>query len=365
MAKYNILVVTSPFKSGVEYHRQLVPHAYLRSNTDFEIATINEIESESFTYNGETILMDDFLKSFQLVQFSRTVSTGWNMEKVIAKLNRLGIVSFLDIDDYWHYGRTHVLYDQHLKDEVPAKTLRSIKLVDHITTTTEYFADTIKHYSKNVTVLENAINPNEPQFEINNKPSDRVRFGWLGSQCHILDMGLLSKPLYDLNKLNLDYKMVYGGYMPNEVGKFFEVVLTSNGTLHDDKYMKSEWKDCFNYATVYNDFDVILAPLTDNKFNHCKSEIKLIEAGFMKKGAIVSKIMPYTIIGKHKSNCLMVKPNKHQDWLTAFKYYIQNPNAVTDMAEQLYEDVKERYHIKTVNEKRVDLYTRLIEAKNK
>lgn len=361
MAKYNVLVVTPKIKTGVEYHRQLVPHAYLRSYEEFEIATINEIESESFQHNGETVLMEDFLKQFQLVHFSRTISYGWDMDKTVKKLNKLGIACVLDIDDYWHYGKTHVLYNQHIVDEVPKKTTRSLTLADHVTTTTPYFADVIKAHNKNVTVLENAINPDEPQFKPEPTESEWLRFGWMGSQCHVMDVAMLSKPLHELNKLNLNYKIVYGGYVNSEVGRFFNMCLSSNGNIPKEKYETIGWKDCFNYATVYNDIDVVVAPLVGNKFNQCKSEIKLIEAGFMKKGAIASSVMPYTLLGNDK-NSLMVKPDA---WLQALKAYINNPNMVKDHAGQLHEDVKDKYHIATVTKKRVDLYKRLIEEKNK
>lgn len=360
MAKYNVLVVC-PSRGGVEYHRQLVPHAYLRGYDDFDIAIINEIESDTFIHEGKEVNMDDFLKNFHLVQFSRTFSYGWNMEKVVKRIHKAGCVAVLDIDDYWNYGNTHLLYNQHLTDEVPQKTLASFKLADYITTTTSYFADVIKLHNKNVEVLENAINPDEPQFKIINEPSSTMRFGWMGSQCHILDVGMIASPLHDLAKTDLDYKIVEGGAIKNDVGKFYTMVLTSNGKLDKSKYEGIEWKDTFNYATTYNKIDIVLAPLVDNKFNRCKSEIKLIEAGFMKKGAIVSKIATYTMLGVHKKNCLMVKPNKQHEWLNAFKFCINNPNAVSDMADQLHEDVKERYHIKTVTDKRAELYKRLID----
>lgn len=365
MAKYNILVVTSTLKSGVEYHRQLAPHAYLRGYTDFDVSTINEIDSESFIHNGEVIQMNEFLKNFQLVQFSRTISYEWKIEETISKLNKMGIVSVMDIDDYWNYGSDHVLYDQHIHDEVPGKSLLSIKYVDHITTTTDFFMDKIKFYNKNVSVLENAINTNDPQFKQMPTESDVVRFGWMGSQCHIQDISILSKSLFEMNAEGLTYNVTQCGYVPNEVGKFFDKVLTGSGSIRSGMYKQIEWKDSFSYATSYNEIDVVLAPLADSLFNNCKSEIKLIEAGFMKKGAIVSKIFPYKIIGENNKNCLMVKPNKPQDWKISFKKYINNPNLISDHAEQLYEDVKIKYHMSTVTKKRADLYIDLIEKKNK
>jgi hypothetical protein len=42
------------------------------------------------------------------------------------------------------------------------------------------------------------------------------------------------------------------------------------------------------------------------------------------------------------------------------KKLVNNPNLVEDLAAQLQEDVKDKYHINTVNRIRADLYKTLI-----
>src|SRR2546429_9874198 len=111
--KAKILIVVSPQVTGVEYHRQLIPHYHLNSHyqNEFEVHQINEIES----------VADDFLEQFQLVQFSRAISFTGKTQKTLQRLKRLGIVSVLDIDDYWELHPAHLLYRTYKQNRIPAQ----------------------------------------------------------------------------------------------------------------------------------------------------------------------------------------------------------------------------------------------------
>src|SRR5665213_2470105 len=100
--KHKILMVVNPEITGVEYHRQLIPHYHLNSQykNEFEVHQINEIESVS----------DEFLSQFRLIQFSRAVSYSGKTKATLRRLRKLDIVSLLDIDDYWQLDPLHLLY---------------------------------------------------------------------------------------------------------------------------------------------------------------------------------------------------------------------------------------------------------------
>lgn len=387
--KHNILIVVNSQKpGGVEYHRQIIPHDFLTD--EFNVAFINEVESNEFTFQGEKVIMSELLDKFKLVQFARTLSTGWRMQETAEKLRKKGIVCVLDLDDYWEYPKDHLLYEEHIKDHVRGKVQLSIKLADCITTTTPFFADRIRHYNKNVYVLPNAINPEDQQFSVQKTNDSRVRFGWAGSHCHTNDIASINLSIKRLNEdqeLKGKYQIKLGGYNGSPVSIFFEQIFTSNYHLVKDHplyksylqennernndqwepmpYKRIWYKDVDNYAKGYNEFDVSLIPLVNNRFNSCKSQLKLIEAGFMKKAAICSKVMPYTIDGIDKKNCLMVKESANDfGWYQAMKKMIQNQSMVEDLAEGLYETVKDKYNVKTVSKERSELYKRLIEKKN-
>jgi hypothetical protein len=246
-------------------------------------------------------------------------------------------------------------------------------------------------------VLENAVNPKVLNFSPNKIKAERIRFGWIGGICHFADLLLLSDcitkfysdlPLY--NKAQL----VLGGFnlnqqtlndkgesvpllLPYQEWYRFERIFTSDyrflsndyiESLHefkdkeiskDEPYRRIWAKDVFTYGTMYNELDISLVPLEANKFNSCKSELKIIESGFMKTPVIVSAVQPYTSICNLKNSHLVQRNRNHKDWIRAMKYFVNNPSAITDMGEAIYETVKDKYHIETVNKKRVQVWEEL------
>ena len=141
--------------------------------------------------------------------------------------------------------------------------------------------------------------------------------------------------------------------------------------VENEPYRRVWTKPITTYASNYNLFDVSLAPLEENVFNEVKSQLKVIESGFHKKALIAQDYGPYQIDcvnlfergGKlnPKGNCLLVDGNKnHKLWYKYIKYLIDNPNAVTDLGEKLFETVYPKYSLKTITEERAEWYRELI-----
>jgi len=122
------------------------------------------------------------------------------------------------------------------------------------------------------------------------------------------------------------------------------------------------------YATNYNNLDISIAPLIDHMFNRCKSNLKVIEAGFLKKALICSEVGPYVDndlinvyqrggIINDKGNVLLVdKTQNHSDWYKYIKLLANNPNLVKQMGNNLYDMVSKKYEIKVVSTLRRDYY---------
>lgn len=288
--------------------------------------------------------------------------------------------------------------------------MKNLSCVDYVTTTTELFANEIRKINKNVFVLPNAINPDEPQFTEKTKPSDRLRFGWLGGSSHLHDLKLLEGTTNRLNEFKNDYQMYLCGFdirgnvteinretgeekkrpiKPDEtVWKKYEEIFTDGYKTVDEKQMKylmeyqpgdySEedvfyhrvWTQPINsYAKNYSKFDVSLAPIKDHMFNRMKSQLKVIEAGFYKKALIASDVGPYTIDLKHSldkgnfvdGNALLVDKGRNgSDWAKYMKKLIKNPSWVEDLGERLYETVNGTYDLKSVTKNRAEFYKSLV-----
>ena len=416
-----ILVITSKEVTGLNYHRQLIPHKHLSVNYSYDV-----------TYaEGLDVLTDKELKEFEVVTFLRIVDTNGNSSSIIQRAKDAGCKTILDIDDYWKLPNSHGLAQTYIDNKIEKQTLESVSNVDWVTTTTEHFADKLKDYNENVVVIPNSIWGDEDQFAVRESQSDRVRFGWIGGVFHLPDIKLLHEGFKDVwsNVNNDKFQLCLGGYnfpdkyqyvcnvlangdMDKQSRSKFEYykkelfegrdipdVLIFNNVYNNipqydliefyftfgGKYPKDEeykkylekkkqedlhimdsqpykrlWgKSAAEYATLYNDIDVSLVPLVESNFNSFKSQIKIIEAGWFKKAAIVSNVMPYTI-DCNRSNSILISPSKRNDgWGTAIKSLILNPNKREDLAEQLHEDVKSKYDMNIVNKVRHDLYQKL------
>ena len=374
----NILLITAHKTTGLNYHRQLVPFG----NLDF---TTQEMPMWSDEFE------DEYLKQFQVVSFLRSISTSFKTEQIVSRLHKLGIKVHFDIDDYWVLSSKHPMYAQYKTHKLPEQTIEALKLSDFITCTTKYLAERIKPYNENVFVLPNAINPDEEQWKITQTTNDLVRFGYIAGVHHNLEVEML-KPNFD--KLWKDrecygkFQLCPAGFninVPNPPDKpymnayykYVEQCFTDNykhikdlnykeylkqntphqNELTSDKPYRRLWRlDTFNYAKLYDLIDVSLVPLEQTMFSSNKSELKLIEAGFKKKACIVSNVMPYDLVATEFNSILIEPTRNHIDWYIWIKRLATDKEWVKELGEAMYETVKDKYHIKTVNIERKQIF---------
>ena len=354
----------------------------------------------------------NYWKQYDIVHFHRTIGQDYdNSVNLIQRLNSLGLVTIMDLDDYWLPTKEHPVHQMVLQMKLHEKIMANLKAAGHVTTTTSVFAKEISKFNKNVYILPNAINPKESQFNVNPEPSDKLRFGWLGGSSHLHDLKLLDGTINKLSQHKDKFSMYLCGFdtrgtvteinqqtgeqkqrdiTPEEtVWARYEEIFTDNYKTVDPKHkeflmsFKDEsyvsdvlpfynriWtKPVTSYATNYKWFDVSLAPIKNHIFNRVKSQLKVIEAGFHKKAIIASNIGPYTIDLKHglkngeftDGNALLVdEARNHSDWSKYMKKLIDNPNWAYDLGQRLYETVKDTYDLNKVTKDRAELYKSLI-----
>jgi glycosyltransferase involved in cell wall biosynthesis len=407
MSKLRILAIPSD-AHGVGKYRVLDPFKYIGNNFNDEIhvdITMNLEDSDEVFNNYDIVVFHSFIHQ---------VNHERNVERV-KWLKAKGIKTIMDIDDFWTVDQRHPLYEQIRVAKVGEKKIELLKLVDYVTCTTPFFADEIKKrlgLTKNVFIFPNAVDENEPQFKSNPIKSDRLRFGWLGGSSHLHDIELLQSGIESIQNLYLDKtQFVLCGFdlrgtvteidkstgqqrqrpiMPHEtVWCKYESIFTKSYKVLNDEYKNHltsfketdypsmdvpyvrRWtQEVSKYAMNYNYFDVSLAPLVESFFNSCKSQLKVIEAGFHKKAIIASETNPYTIdlvsavdsgVFNDKGNALLVSPRKnHKDWAKHMKRLVDNPALVEDLGNRLYETVKVKYSLKKVCEDRVEFFKSIV-----
>ena len=271
----------------------------------------------------------------------------------------------------------------------------------------------IRKFNKNVVVLPNAIDPNEPQFQSKPTESDRIRIGFLGGSTHLEDLSLMNGVPNVFLPVRDKIQMVLVGFdlrgkikkqlengkvesrdmKPEETIWYeYEKLFTSNGQLlseHPDyvrflklyeqkKYEGEEdmpyrriWtREINSYAHNYNHLDISLAPLVENKFNLFKSQLKIVEAGFHKKALIAQNFGAYTLDLTNvfdgnkinpKGNSILIDSRKnHKQWTQALKRLIDNPEIIQMMGENLNEMVVDRFDLNKVTKDRAEFYRSII-----
>ena len=403
MNKIRVLCLPSD-KTGVGKFRSIDPHIMLQNlyPDDFHVDIDYEPKVNDLNY----------WKQYDIVHFHRTIGHEYeNSVDLIKRLNSLGLVTIMDLDDYWLPTKEHPVHAMVVQSKLHEKIMNNLKAAGHVTTTTSIFATEILKFNKNVYVLPNAINPNEPQFKAKTEPSNKLRFGWLGGSSHLHDLKLMDGTMNKLSQLKDKFSLYLCGFdvrgsvteinqqtgeqkqrdiKPEEtVWSRYEEIFTDNYKLVDPKhknflmefredefisdtlpFYNRVWTKPINtYASNYRLFDVSLAPIKNHIFNRVKSQLKVIEAGFYKKAIIASNVGPYTIDLKHAlnngeftdGNALLVNEVKnHSDWAKYMKKLIDNPNWSYDLGQRLYETVKDTYDLNKVTKDRSELYKSLL-----
>jgi glycosyltransferase involved in cell wall biosynthesis len=204
MSKIKVLVVPSD-RTGVGKFRSVDPHIFLQNlyGDDFHVDIVYEPSYDDM----------NFWKQYQIVSFHRSIGPDFERaHQLINTLNHTGIVTVCDIDDYWMPGKEHPIHDVIKFNKINEKITANLKIAQYVTTTTSLFADEIRKINKNVFVIPNAINPNEPQFKEPTLESDRLRIGWLGGSSHLHDIQLLNDSFGKLINYKDDLQYVLCGF---------------------------------------------------------------------------------------------------------------------------------------------------------
>lgn len=402
--KINILFVPSDL-AGVGHFRSIWPAQQINKDfgDKFYVEVSNQVNLNDFEY----------LSKFKIIHFHRELGNFENRIEIFKKLRELGIIIIMDIDDYWMPPTTHPLHYMVVKNKIDFKITEMFKISDYVTTTTDIFAKEIGKFNKNVFVIPNALASNHQMWNGEDaKQTDKVRITWIGGSSHLHD---LMKVQDDMNRINSDselvdkYQIILCGYdtrgsatqiMPDgreitrkilpaeSVWNEFEKIFTTNYSICDEDYIKylkkcskesyknmseSEFKylrrwtlPLTQYGKHYDYCDICLAPLDENMFNYCKSELKIIEAGFKKKVLIAQDYGIYHELIKNGENGILI-PTKdnNKGWHKALKKLILDKEYRDMLANNLHEFVVNNYTLEIVTKKRVEFYEQIVTKANK
>ena len=261
-----LLILTDGI-NGVVYHRIYAPHLRMQINGE---AVVDVCQSQA-----EWMTVD--LTPYDVIVFSRWL--GKNQYDVLKRITDAGKPYVIDVDDYWvlpKYNPAYWAYRKGIKNCIKD----AINYADAVFCTTPKLANQVRAINDNVYIVPNCLDTSHNQWKQPKEKNERVKIGWVGGITHEEDLKLIAD---DINSMDVDFYIC--GYTPsdhwNNIVKLIPKANIVQGT------------SVFEYGEVYKHFDFVLAPLQDNHFNNCKSELKIVEAAAYSLPIICSAVYPY------------------------------------------------------------------------
>lgn len=252
--------------------------------------------------------------------------------KYIGFLKSIGKTIIYETDDnYEGIDESHAFMK--IKDNAILSSRELMSLADGITVSTpELKAEILNMNPKaNVYVIPNALDFSQYRSGLAGK--NRLRIGFQGSNIHVQDLlividaiaqlqkeygfefyvfGIDDKPFKDLNEFCRTYEVKKWKWMedfPKLYAKLEEMEYVHVPTVPYDEY-RDKLSDL--------NFDIGIAPLTDNRFNRSKSCLKYYEYAAVGTVTLASKVLPYTLEMDDED---LVK-NRHDKWVAKLRKLI-------------------------------------------
>jgi GT2 family glycosyltransferase len=202
---------------------------------------------------------------------------------------------------------------------------KAIGLCDRVVVSTEPLADALSSFHHDIRVVPNMLSASLwTGLESSRQRGVRPRVGWAGGTSHRGDLELL---LEVVKTLAGQVDWVFFGMCPDSlrpyVKEFYEGVTFS-------QYPKM-------LASL--NLDLALAPLEQNLFNDCKSNLRLLEYGACGYPVICTDTKAYA----GYLPCTRVRDNTAEQWLDAIRQHLSDPLASYRQGDALREVVLRDY----------------------
>lgn len=376
--KMCVMGISCGQKSGVAYFRIMMPFNYINNNID-------DIES-IFISDDNINIESELLNDVDVVHFHANCSKNELLMNKLFEMQSKGCKLIMDLDDFFEIPETNPSYEYYTNNLTkPIK--KNLLKVNYITTTTKEFKNELKKWTlKPIFIFPNVIDTSLEQYTNYENEFKKIRIGFIGGSSHQKDIEILKGTIERLGDYNDKIQWIIGGFDVNDIPELsnwnvFEQILTNDyTTLNSDykdyllRYDRNDYpdvdnmpyrrlwcKNIHNYATLFNNIDVLVAPLVNNKFNRMKSELKVIEAGNFGKLFIGSDLSTYNNVIENNKNGILISPfNNEKGWSNAIKKIIDDKEYYNMLKTNLKKTIQDKYNIKKWTEKRINFYKDII-----
>ena len=234
-------------------------------------------------------------------------------EDQLALMDRVGrfhrAFKVYELDDYLPNLPLKSAHRAHMPRDVLKSLRRALSKVDRFVVSTPAMAEAFAGLHPDIRVAPNRLPPKMwdalPQSRRN--AGARPRVGWAGGLGHAGDLEMIADVV---RALAGEVDWVFFGLCPDALRPY---VAEFHPGVDIERYPR---------VLARLDLDLALAPLEDNRFNACKSALRLLEYGACGFPVVCSDIEAYRV----DLPVTRVKP-RHRDWLSAIREHLSDADA--------------------------------------
>lgn len=351
---------------GVSQYRLVHLMRALKDHYDFDYFASDFAKPEDDKRDDAQFLRDRFEK-YDLV-ISKIIDAQYVASAVRFITQYVDVPLVVDIDDnIWEIKPDQPAYEQYSKGSTALGVASTyVSMADAVFSSTEPLAEYVSTRMKEVYkeekpvyVLPNYIDPADYPFEKAPSRKDKIIIGWQGSVTHHEDLKLVMPAI---NKLLIEFPQLHlellGGVPKEMAGDLFSGI--------DDKVIHKIMSiggvpafDKFPKLLSEQDWDIGIAPITDDLFNRAKSHIKWLEYAMFSIPCVASDVHPYKVIEDGKTGYL----SKPDEWYNKLKLLITNEELRKEIGENAHKEVMEKWTIDNSVEKYKEVIDKLIESR--
>lgn len=242
-----------PAPSGSAVWRLIDPFKYLRKNgIDAHVVSEGGITNE-WCEGADVIVLQNLVDPTML-------------GRALYYRENKGLKIVADVDDWWEANSDNVYKKTHEVKNFGQISEDIATLADMITTTNEHLAGNLYQFNKNVVVLPNAMDMERwTRGATHRNTSNRIRIGWAGSLTHYDDLAMVASALKRILHEFPQTELVLVGDM-----RFRQLFVN----VPRVEVMLGVPMEAWPHKLHGLRLDIGIAPLVDNEFNRCKSNIK-------------------------------------------------------------------------------------------
>ncbi len=255
---------------------------FIRLHTPFKELS-NSNEYHFFVYGKELlpqIEMDSIInnKIFDVIVLQRTNPYA---TEILKRAKKLDIKVIYETDDFLlDIKKNNPAYKE--MQRLKPGMIKAIDNADVITTSTSEIAKKFKKIGKNTEIIRN--------YQLNNivslkpfKLNKTIKIGYFGTFTHDEDLKLIEPIIKQIKeKYNIEFEVIGGTLRESD---WYTIKKLPYYPMSSPTFMK--------WLASEVDWDIGIAPLVDNEFNKCKSELKYIEYTTLGIPTVASDIEGY------------------------------------------------------------------------